>query len=1719
MEEKRTSGAACVRALTAQNTFRRGVTRGEPRRLLDEAVRGLETVYAAMGSFDARELPRSLEWLADNRYVLQRERGNIVRALEGLPKKPGSRPLMLALAEGYLAACRDAGETPGHESVLRFFREAGTALNFTEEELNALPVLLRLAAIRHIAEDRETLRVLAAAPASARRGEAREADREAARRMDRGFALLRYLGSRQLESALEGLSVPETLYAGDPAGAYASMDEETRRAYRARTVTLAKKAGLSERRTAERVLELASAGKDPRTRHVGYWLFEEPLGRRPGRAPQVWDVLTRHVLPPALALLIGLAARSAAAGLLSLLPLYALMRELPDPIALRRLPRRVLPRMTAETPPAARTLCVITALLTKPGDAAAYARRLEAYRLAAGNIGGSMDFGLLADFRESKREEEPEDAAILEAACREIAALNEKWGGSFLLLWRPRRYAAADGRYMGRERKRGALEDLVRHLKGRPSDLRVGEGRLTDYAYIITLDADTEPAIGALRALVAAMEHPLNRPVIDPARRVVTAGHALLHPRIDMALESAGRSAFAAIYAGPGGSDPYGAAPPDLEYDVWDESRFTGKGIFDVEAYAALLDGRFPENAILSHDMLEGSYLRAGYAGDLAFQDGFPGSFLAWLRREHRWIRGDWQLLPWLFPRVRTGSGREHSPLSLRARLRICDNLRRSLTPAALLAAFLIAPWCPAGRIPALLSTLALAAPLLLSAVPGTRERYFSRVLTGLRAALCRSLFDFAALPARAWVGLSAACTALWRTFVTHRGMLEWVTAAQAEEKREDLRGYYTRMWPCLPAAALLLAAPFRGVLPAALCILTAFAFLAAPFAAYRLSRRTARKTPTLAPADTDWLRGQAGRMAGYFRDHMNAENNWLPPDNVQLQPAVGEARRTSPTNIGLGMLSLLAMLDLGLDGEDAVVDRLERTTATLERMEKWRGHLYNWYGTADLRPMLPRRVSTVDSGNLIACLIALEQGLQSLTFPRATDLARRIRRLSDGMRLAPLYDRERRLFRMGWDAEHDRPAEGHYDLLASEARLTSYVAVARGEADVRHWARLGRPLLGRDGYRGLGSWSGTMFEYLMPPLLLPTVPDSLFWESERFALYCQRRRVPAELPYGISESGFFAFDTDMNYQYKAHGVQALGFKRGLDRETVLAPYAGFLALLTDPVGAAENLRRYEKLDMSGPYGLFEALDLTRPRVPEGCARMPVRSYMAHHVGMSLLAADHVLCGGAMQRRFMADARMNAFRSLLAERIPLGAELAQTREPETPLPERMPPRQEKLLWEGKGYDPWRPRCAMLSNGSYRVLVTDTGLNRTLCGMRDLTRFDEKPVGGAPGLLFFITDGETLHSLTPAPFYDPAADYSARFETGSAVVTMRREGLSAGVTTLVCPDDAAAVRRVWLKNTGDAPRRLTLVCYLEPALDEGRAFSAHPAFSKLFLRAEALPDGVLIARRGPEGEAYCLCLRCSERPAHICTSRELALGRAGCDGLRRIPAGEGGAGVPDPCAALRIPVELAPGGEQLVTFSLSWARRAEDAELAARRALGLDASAASHRMAELCAALSLSPESAAAAFDLWRDAAFPTPDRRRLAPWREQNTLGREILWKYGVSGDLPVIAVLTGDEPGEREERILRRHMFLYCCGAYADLLLFLRDGGDYLRPAHTALLDMMGAWGGENLTGTRESWRDSWPSPGPLWTCARRRSPRRRSRCLFISCPARGKRRAPGPT
>ncbi|MDE6107769.1 MAG: hypothetical protein K2F83_03730, partial [Oscillospiraceae bacterium] len=909
-------------------------------------------------------------------------------------------------------------------------------------------------------------------------------------------------------------------------------------------------------------------------------------------------------------------------------------------------------------------------------------------------------------------------------------------------------------------------------------------------------------------------------------------------------------------------------------------------------------------------------------------------------------------------------------------------------------------------------------------------------------------------MPYHAWICASAVLTALWRSFISHRHMLEWVTAADVERKGGGLWENVRKQWPAVVVGGLAIC---FAQLPAGAAI--GLVWAVSPMFAWALSRPI-KAHGNAAEIDRPFLLNQAALIWGYFQDWLRPEDHWLPPDNVQEKPWLGPARRTSPTNIGMALLSCVAAVDLELTERAQAVELISRMLDTIEQLPKWNGHLYNWYDTSDCAPLHPRYVSTVDSGNLRGCLIALRETLYQWG---EADLARRAERLSDAMNLRPLYDEKRKLFTIGFDVEKERLTEGWYDLLASEARLSSYLAVALGEVDSKHWGRLSRGLLGENNYCGLASWTGTMFEYFMPNLLLPCEEGSLMYESLSFCIYAQKRRGSrAGTPWGISESCFYAFDSGMAYQYKAHGVQALGLKRDLNKELVIAPYASFLALLLAPRSAVRNLRRLRDMGLEGTYGFYEAADFTKSRIPEGAAMEPVRSFMVHHVGMSLVAIDNALNQNIMQERFFRDCSIGAFRELLQEKVPVGAPVMKL--DRQVIPERIrPTRQHSFFREGDGYCPNRPASHQLTNGLISALCTDAGAVRITAGNGEVpfvTRFGERYAPSGLCLFYRNEDG-TLSPLTATPLYGEGA-FRWRFEASCAEWTVTGRQFTASVRFSIPRGERGACWQVEIAQEGAGE----LICYLEPMLAAEADYFAHPAYSKLFLESKKLEHGVLFSRRSKEGgKRKALAILWDRQEEGLDTGREAALGRGG---LRRLeqatekPAAGSVGAVLDPCLMVRFP--LKEKGNWRLNLSMGYETGEERAIQTAANILRPQ-SRTDSSLAGIIGKLHLSEAEVGKAMEILSMLAFP-------GSWHKQ--VPQSELWPYGVSGDLPILVAEPDGEEKPIDEFLLKVHSLLTRTGFPFDLVYLLEDGGNYLRPQKSALLNTIKALGAENTLGKR---------------------------------------------
>ena len=1635
---------------------------------------------------------------------------------------------------------------------------------------------------------------------------------------------------------------------------YREMDFPTRNAYRDVVEELSRSAPLEEFEVARAAVRLAAkAEPGSRASEPGFYLLSGGLkvlkseigfryglrervalvarkGGLAGMAASVW-FLTTIILGVPLLIMAGHHIAPSwlwAAGIMGLLPAIELAMALVQQAIMHEVRPRIVPalRLKSGVPDEARTLVAIPALITSKASIDELIGRIEVHHLATHQT--NVFFALLTDWKDADHELLPADLDLLAHARAGIAELNSRHPGPsvdeprFYLLHRGRRWNEGERCWMGWERKRGKLHELNGLLRG-----ATDTSYLVDPAarpawpvrtkFVITLDSDTRLPRDAATRLIGKMCHPLNRPVFSQTQQRVVDGYAILQPRVTPTLPTEDvPSLFQQLYASHGGIDPYAGAISDIYQDVFAEGSFTGKGIYDIDAFEAATVGRFPDNTVLSHDLLEGIYTRAGLATDIEVVEDFPARYDVARSRDLRWARGDWQLLPWiLFGRadwVHSRSRRAADALPALGRWKLVDNLRRTLTPLAMVAALAVG-WClPLASallwsgyllmtivIPAFLSILAdLARPNRQVTLLG----HLSRLGDDAVLAVARSILYVIVLSDRAYSMADAIIRTMYRLLVSRRHLLEWTTAAQAKAMAAGTtRSYYRTMIGGVALGAVALADMILGKpMGAAAGIPITFLWLAAPAIARFVSFRPAgavRETPT--PETERQLRLIGRATWRFFEECVTPEDNDLPPDNLQESPRRLVAHRTSPTNIGLYLLSTTCAREFGWISTFEAAERLERSVRTLARLERFNGHFFNWYDTRTLEVLAPRYISTVDSGNLAAHLVAVaeacrswadqpptarsRQGVRDLielvkselgtpnaatgnilhaletcltsgrnaddraavapmewamlhqaaqlleaalahsaaepaidgirllikeaeegrgdpqpTPDRARALNRRLLAIADTadylastMDFKFLLDPERQLLSIGYSVDTDRRDEGCYDLLASECRLTTFLCVAKGDLESRHWFRLGRPLTPLQGGSVLLSWSGSMFEYLMPEMVLMTPPDSLLGSTVRSAIRAHVRfGRKRSVPWGVSESAYNARDLELNYQYSAFGVPMLGLKRDLGTNNVVAPYATGLASMVRPNAAAENFAMLRKLGARGRLGFYEAVDFTPSRVPVGAKHEVILSYMAHHQAMTIVAIANALLHQRIARLFHANPMIQAAELLLQERAPRAvprqaqrATLMRVRFDDDELTSasvrKLGPQVSAM-----------PDCHILSNGSLSVLVSSSGAGYTAWKGLSVTRWHADQCLEDVGSFIYVRDRSTglSWSIGQEPVPRTPEDYQVTFEE-SRVQLKRRDGaVSSTLDIIVAPEDAATCRRVTLANTGTTIRTLDVTTYEELVLGNRDADTVHPAFSKLFV--ETIYDetmGALLAtrrRREPSepGIVAATFLTADEdlptfeyetdRSRFIGRNRTLAAPRAVVSGLPL--AGSTGA-VLDPIFALRTRVTLAPGSSVRLHFwTLVAADRAElpmlvekykDRSAYARAAtLGWTQGLVELRH------FGIAPEEAFLFQRLAGALLYASPCLRASGRAIQKGAHGYSALWSIGLSGDRP-ICLVSIDEIGDIGLIRQLLHAFEYWRnkGANFDLVILNTRSTSYQQDLQQALEQLCHAISGRH--------------------------------------------------
>ena len=1569
--------------------------------------------------------------------------------------------------------------------------------------------------------------------------------------MANSIASLRAVGNIDWVAFVETASSTEAVLRRDPAGVYLGMTFETRDRYRHVIEHLSRRARMPEHTVAEAAIAAAASAaaatdSSVRKAHVGYYLVDDGraelettlgchihIGERLRRAAKrraalVYVTALGLTLAATLTILLapldhagGLAA--IAALLLAIGPAADIAVALVNQLVTLLLPPDRLPRMSYRlgVPAEHRCAVVVPILLATVESVEEALEHLEVQFLA--NRDAEIRFALLGDFVDADAAHRPGDDDIVRAAVEGVRALNASYvdeggatGAPFYYFHRPRVENPAQGTWMGWERKRGKLVQFNEYVLGRDTGaFSAVEGEVTwlrGVQFVITLDSDTMLPRDAAVALIGTMSHPLNRAVFDEQIGRVARGYGILQPRVSVSLASANASHYASIFAGHPGVDPYTTAVSDVYQDFFAEGTFTGKGIYDVSVFQHAIAGRFPENALLSHDLIEGSFARAGLVTDIEVFDDYPTRYLTAARRQHRWIRGDWQLLPWLNDEVPGSAGQTINPLTSLSRWKILDNMRRSLTPVAILA-WMLAGWTVlphAGPLWVLVALASLAtpwgAPLLLAALRPPRHEswgpYYAALLRDASLAIQQVAVAIVMLPHQSFVASDAIVRTVFRVFVSHRRLLEWQTASQLEQSSRGGREMlWQRMWPAVALALAILGVMWWRTLAqhvganlgaATLLALLTVVWMTAPEIAQQLSKPIVRVDLQLTKPERETALRLAQAHWKYIEAFAGPATHWLVPDNYQDTPAPALATRTSPTNVGLQLLSTVAAFDLGFLAKNAMLVRLEEALASIDGMAKVRGHLMNWYDLADLRVLDPPYVSAVDSGNLAGHLIALSAACDELAethvdvAARLLDVGRRARALAMAMDFTLFYDEQRRLFSIGYDARSGKLDAGTYDLLASEARLGSFVAVAKDDVPAEHWFHLGRSLTATEGGTALVSWSGSMFEYLMPVLVMPSRPFSLLDQTHRAAVrrhiaYARARNVP----WGISESAYNLRDRHDTYQYRAFGIPDLALKRGLASDLVIAPYASALALAVEPHEALRNLALLERMGALGPHGYYDALDYSRP--DDAGTPAVVRTVMAHHVGMTIVALANALDldrgKGIWQRRFMRDPAVRAAALLLDERVP---RRYTTRVPQIDAadPFVRPTRARAIVRDFDRADTPDPEVGLLGGMMYRVLLTNAGGGYSRSGEIDVYRWRADGTRDATGQWIYLRDllsGE-VWSATHQPVRSHPSRYGAYFTADRAVFERSDGVIDTRTEIVVVPRERTEIRRVTVTNRSRIRRDIELTSYGEIVLTKAEADRAHPAFQNLFVQTEWLPEQcAVLASRRPRGsnEGRPWCAHVAATGADLVAAVSCETDRAKFLGRGRTvrapaaldvpgPLSNSAGAVLDPIASLRVRVRLEPGRSATVAFTTIVTDTRDDALAAAdrnrnlgaaERALSLSWTGAQVELRDL----DVTPDEAALYQELAGALIFPREAFRAPQHERAANRRGQSALWAHGISGDWPIVVATIRAEVGLPSVRqLLVVHNYWRTKGVKADLVILNAKEPSYIQELQDQITAMV---------------------------------------------------------
>ena len=1297
----------------------------------------------------------------------------------------------------------------------------------------------------------------------------------------------------------EKINGVEEILKKDPANVYTKMTYKTKEYYRNEIKELSKKIGISEIYITSKALELANKNKDDKKKkHIGYYIIDKGLRELKKELDIKENCLNYPKQKEKLYIgtIIGLTSIFTLLTttifinitqnlilyilflMFSFIPISEIVIKAIQYILSKNVKPKLIPKLdfTNGIPKEFSTMIIMPTILKSKENVQEYLEKLEVYYLA--NKSENIYFTLLGDCSTSSKEVEKYDEEVIEEGKQIIQKLNQKYGENiFNFVYRKRLWNSKENNFLGWERKRGLITEFNQFLLGKTENTFKYNSllniELPNIKYIITLDSDTNLVLDTAKELIGAMAHILNTPVIDEKRNIVVEGHALMQPRIGIDIDSSRKTLFTKIYAGMGGIDAYSGAISDIYQDNFGEGIFTGKGIYDLQVFNKVLENAIPENTVLSHDLLEGIYTRCGLVTDVILLDGYPTKFNSYITRLSRWIRGDWQIISWLKNVITNKKQNKiNNPIGEFGKFKILDNLRRSLLEITQLLSLIIILFTNDTNSISLYLiiffsifidlVIELLNTIIFKKEGVKKQASFENKLPGLKLSVVRSIINFSSIIYKAIISLKAICITLYRVLKTKDHLLEWITADEAEKiSKENIGCFFKEMWINVLLGFVLF---IFSIFSFNICMLAiSILWMIAPVICCIISKKIEKPDlyKTLNYGDQQEILDIAKNTWKYFEDYLNIENNFLPPDNYQESRSNKAVDRTSSTNIGLGLMSIISAYDLKFIELDKALLLIQKMLETIYKLPKWNGHLYNWYNIKTLVPLRPEYISTVDSGNFIGYLIALKTFFMEIEDKEIKDKylidanLEYINKLINDTDFSKLYNNEISLFSIGFNIEENKLTDSYYDLLASEARQASLVAIAKKDVPSKHWNSLSKTLTTIYGKKGLVSWSGTAFEYLMPNINIKKYSGSLLDESCKFMIMSQKKYCDKlQIPWGISEAAFNLKDLNSNYQYKAFGIPWLGLKRGLADDIVVSSYGSILAITEDPKEVIKNINILKKYNMYGKYGLYESIDFTPERLGKGKKYEVVKTYMAHHQGLILLSINNLVNNNILQERFHKNPEIKAVDILLQEKLP--EDMIMTKERKEKI--------EKIKYVGNDTNYFKeiidfkkdlPELNIISNEDYLVATNKNGTGFSKYKNILINRY--KRTNEYNEGIFFYFKNIKNKQIWSNIYNANMQEYKTIFTADMNQTIVTNDNIKTKIKTIIAPNDNVEIRNIKITNNGNSEEILEISSVLEPVLSTESGDYAHKAFNNLFLKYEEIENGILIKRnkRGKEKEVF------------------------------------------------------------------------------------------------------------------------------------------------------------------------------------------------------------------------------------------------------------------------